>query len=98
MAVLSLAANGGMPCPIEAQEAGRPEDNRMQQLQVEQATRVFDTQTRQKISSARKTWREGRHVDTVKQLEECLEQARKTLGEKPSAPSVNIVEDAREGP
>jgi hypothetical protein len=89
--VLSLAPCGGAPRPANGQEPGRPEDPRLRQLQLERAIRVFTRESRQKISSARKNWREGRHADAVKELEECLELARKTLGEQPNAPRVDIL-------
>ncbi len=52
---------------------------------------TFALESRQKIPSARKSWREGRHVDAVKELEQCLELARKTLVDQPNAPTVDIV-------
>ncbi len=53
---------------------------------------------RLKLASARKNWREGRHGEAVQELEQCLELVRKTLGEPPNPPSVEIREDAGAGP
>jgi hypothetical protein len=89
--VLALSHCANMPCAVRAQVPDRSQDERQRQLQREQATTTFNFESRQKIASARKSWREGRHVDAVKQFEECLEQARKTLGEPPNAPTVDIV-------
>jgi S1-C subfamily serine protease len=88
---VSFALCGGLPRPAVAQQADRPEDQQRRQLQVEQATRRFLLESRQTIASARKSWREGRHGDAVKELEQCLQQARKSLGEQPNAPSVDLL-------
>ena len=69
----------------------RSAEEHVRQLELERTRRVFALESGPKIAAARKTWRAGRHVDAAKQLEECLEQTRKTLGEQPNAPSVDIV-------
>src|SRR5262245_38004089 len=89
-AALFLALCGGPPPLVVAQKPDGPEDERRRQLEVKEATRFFTLESRKTIASARKSWREGRHGDAMKELEQCLELARKRLGEQPNAPSVDI--------
>src|SRR5690349_17313456 len=91
VAGLSLAPFGGAIRSTGAQEPARAENPRLRQLLEERTTRMFAIQSREKTAAARKNWREGRHEDAVKVLEQCLEEARKTLGERPNAPSVDIL-------
>jgi hypothetical protein len=89
--VLTIAPWGGAPRPIEAQEPGRDVDPKIEQLLAERNAKLFARQSRQKIASARKAWGEGRHEDAIQELEQGLEEARKTLGERPNAPSVDLI-------
>ena len=83
--VAQVRRNPGTPA------SNRPVDERNRQLQIERARRTFVLESRPKIASARKNWREGHHDEAVKELEQCLELARKTLGEQPNLPSVDIM-------
>src|SRR5271155_3345437 len=73
------------PRPLNAQQPDRAREDALRQLKVESATRTFLLRSRQKIASARKQWREGRHADSIQELNECLAQAGKDLGEQPNA-------------
>lgn len=88
---LSLAPFGGAIRSAGAQDPARAEDSKLQQLQDERASRLFAMQAMEKTAAARKYWTEGRYEDAAKVLEQCLEQARETLGERQNTPSVDLL-------